>query len=154
MKRSTASGWPTAVVPRKGDVDRNATWAVPSTSCRVVPRKGDVDRNLGHGDRRVSFGGSSPARGTWIEICRSRHLCRLVPSSPARGTWIEIIKPTQRRRARTSSPARGTWIEIRSCRPIRIRHRVVPRKGDVDRNRLAATATVNDQRRPPQGGRG
>ena len=35
-----------AVVPRKGDVDRNDGGGVPSILEGVVPRKGDVDRNF------------------------------------------------------------------------------------------------------------
>ena len=80
----------------------------------VVPRKGDVDRNAGQNSRDYKIGMSSPARGTWIEIShygRAWWRCRVVPrkgdvdrnvpsasvvtvrcrSSPARGTWIEII---------------------------------------------------------------
>ena len=34
----------------------------------VVPRKGDVDRNTGYTPVFTSWGGSSPARGTWIEM--------------------------------------------------------------------------------------
>ena len=33
------------VVPRKGDVDRNAMWVAMPLQNSVVPRKGDVDRN-------------------------------------------------------------------------------------------------------------
>ena len=34
-----------AVVPRKGDVDRNTVYAGGIPEALVVPRKGDVDRN-------------------------------------------------------------------------------------------------------------
>ena len=79
---------------------------------------------------------SSPARGTWIEMHLNAHKSTgVIPSSPARGTWIEImLYPPPPACGPLSSPARGTWIEIaagwrdaRGCR-------VVPRKGDVDRN--------------------
>ena len=57
-----------AVVPRKGDVDRNLDRKFVTGVLYVVPRKGDVDRN----GFLPKDGGqsllSSPARGTWIEI--------------------------------------------------------------------------------------
>ena len=34
----------------------------------VVPRKGDVDRNIMDADDQIKKAGSSPARGTWIEM--------------------------------------------------------------------------------------
>ena len=37
---------------------------------QVVPRKGDVDRNIGQQGMTGNVTGSSPARGTWIEINR------------------------------------------------------------------------------------
>ena len=58
------------VVPRKGDVDRNASVHRPNRKHRlVVPRKGDVDRNLTYVIDPLCDQMSSPARGTWIEIC-------------------------------------------------------------------------------------
>ena len=42
---------PIPVVPRKGDVDRNACALLAVPGSIVVPRKGDVDRNIqGHSD--------------------------------------------------------------------------------------------------------
>ena len=57
-------------------------------------------------------------------------------SSPARGTWIEIRpRSVAACRASRSSPARGTWIEINEAPTNSRITNVVPRKGDVDRNR-------------------
>ena len=123
------------VVPRKGDVDRNENRAHLRADHQVVPRKGDVDRNqllLGPDD---PLDGSSPARGTWIEMVwptLPSLMPRVVPrkgdvdrnisvktvlfltkkSSPARGTWIEIRLQHDFVRVKMSSPARGTWIEM------------------------------------------
>ena len=102
----------TTVVPRKGDVDRNALVGTPDTWTEVVPRKGDVDRN-----------------GSGADVAGAA-----APSSPARGMWIEISHTGKRRRAKMSSPARGMWIEILLQRNGLFEGRVVPRKGDVDRN--------------------
>ena len=77
-----------------------------------------------------------------------------LPSSPARGTWIEITYPSARRRWKGSSPARGTWIEMARCVSSGVSGRVVPRKGDVDRNRSSKKAQSSGKCRPPQGGRG
>ena len=41
-----ASDSANAVVPRKGDVDRNDVIDIIAAAVRVVPRKGDVDRNI------------------------------------------------------------------------------------------------------------
>ena len=60
------------VVPRKGDVDRNTLVSDEDNEHRVVPRKGDVDRNRTCFVSRHEHIGSSPARGTWIEIHRKR----------------------------------------------------------------------------------
>ena len=79
------------VVPRKGDVDRNAADVTMNPTAAVVPRKGDVDRNykIEHGFSRCTK--SSPARGTWIEMISSLKIgIACSKSSPARGTWIEI----------------------------------------------------------------
>ena len=102
-----------AVVPRKGDVDRNfcrlKSWKKRPS---VVPRKGDVDRNV-H-DRR----------------CRKMER----QSSPARGTWIEIPGVLDANGALTVVPRKGD-VDRNSFRAIRHpRLAVVPRKGDVDRN--------------------
>ena len=53
-----------------------------------------------------------------------------------------------------SSPARGTWIEIHGKRSTAAAGRVVPRKGDVDRNQHQSRARCLFNGRPPQGGRG
>ena len=71
-----------AVVPRKGDVDRNQQRAAGRPHVLVVPRKGDVDRNNGFDVQFNADLKSSPARGTWIEIDRHRTrkpYCRVVP---------------------------------------------------------------------------
>ena len=147
------------VVPRKGDVDRNVDHiGLLAHGDPVVPRKGDVDRNIPDSMSDPKTTGSSPARGTWIEMSYSRVNVFFWRSSPARGTWIEINIPSDKIEAIASSPARGTWIEIsqnRSCRCPAGRSSpargtwiemfggdcdgqrpadVVPRKGDVDRN--------------------
>ena len=124
------------VVPRKGDVDRNITSLPGQAVAWVVPRKGDVDRNVSVSSLTVQLSPSSPARGTWIEIIdSSSHATKRVMSSPARGTWIEMLICRRQTSTRASSPARGTWIEIRKPLPARLRESVVPRKGDVDRNK-------------------
>ena len=145
-----------AVVPRKGDVDRNKLWCAYSPAGLVVPRKGDVDRNhelrlafrfrpvvprKGDVDRNrmcltwcTICAASSPARGTWIEMLSSRTFANQPSSSPARGTWIEIPCVHFGAASGLSSPARGTWIEMPLPTQILDRWPVVPRKGDVDRN--------------------
>ena len=57
------------VVPHTGDVDRNiVSNPLITPSRQVVPHTGDVDRNKDL-DRVVEVeDGSSPIRGTWIEI--------------------------------------------------------------------------------------
>ena len=104
------------VVPRKGDVDRNAvSCPLPLMASTVVPRKGDVDRNIVGVAVVVGQGGSSPARGTWIEMRTPRRLSLMRMSSPARGTWIEIGEAeADTETVYESSPARGTWIEMRT----------------------------------------
>ena len=57
-----------SVVPRKGDVDRNFCRYQMFEKQDVVPRKGDVDRNPTGPQYLNTSSGSSPARGTWIEI--------------------------------------------------------------------------------------
>ena len=86
---------------------------------------------------------SSPARGTWIETCDGRGVPgEIAQSSPARGTWIETSRRCPERQfSGASSPARGTWIETSSCRRRPAPPRVVPRKGDVDRNRQRIPST-------------
>ena len=127
----------------------------------VVPRKGDVDRNTPGAWTAEGLQGSSPARGTWIEIgCQGWRHHHPQASSPARGTWIEISIPRPGIRISTvvprkgdvdrnmlpgaaryadtpSSPARGTWIEMNLPNRCLTAIRVVPRKGDVDRNHHA-----------------
>ena len=99
--------------------------------------------------------GSSPARGTWIEMAHpggwfrpsrrrpplggrglkyrpSPGMAQMQSSSPARGTWIEIRIHRCQRPGALSSPARGTWIEIASMRASSSLMAVVPRSGDVD----------------------
>ena len=63
-----------AVVPRKGDVDRNHHEGGIFSQARVVPRKGDVDRNDIATFSRMRSHTSSPARGTWIEIGHAAHV--------------------------------------------------------------------------------
>ena len=108
---------------------------------------------------------SSPARGTWIEICWNpihREGSGVVPrkGDVDRNTiWDEqtvkrlIVVPRKgdvdrnssgrpaMRAAAPSSPARGTWIEIYRCFFVVCYCCVVPRKGDVDRNMTTATKT-------------
>ena len=103
----------TAVVPRKGDVDRNDAKHLDIIRVRVVPRKGDVDRNVKLRWMALLTSVSSPARGTWIEIHRLPRRCGTGASSPARGTWIEIDFGSDSAERIRSSPARGTWIEIK-----------------------------------------
>ena len=57
-----------AVVPRKGDVDRNPFISCAFHRYSVVPRKGDVDRNSPPKESAAQPEASSPARGTWIEM--------------------------------------------------------------------------------------
>ena len=124
-----------AVVPRKGDVDRNDDAAdVTVEGVRVVPRKGDVDRNERPRGDPVDLAGSSPARGTWIEIAIRAPSRWPSTSSPARGTWIEMTAGQTTINGGKSSPARGTWIEMYLAAGPIGGHPVVPRKGDVDRN--------------------
>ena len=54
-----------AVVPRKGDVDRNEIERNPvqEDDSRVVPRKGDVDRNPLFGFVRDAVAGRPPQGG-------------------------------------------------------------------------------------------
>ena len=133
MPKSAKRSTPEAVVPRKGDVDRNGLYAKTTLICGVVPRKGDVDRNSFARLAAARSFPSSPARGTWIEMCRPLPTSsKTSRSSPARGTWIESSTRGLMWSGFTSSPARGTWIEIsqnRSCR------------------------CPAGRRRPPQGGR-
>ena len=84
-----ASRWPVrpglAVVPRKGDVDRNAL-VVRGEHCHpVVPRKGDVDRNDATDAGHVDLARSSPARGTWIEIRIRGSDYRIAEGRPPQG---------------------------------------------------------------------
>ena len=79
-----------AVVPRKGDVDRNQCMSPSPKRMKVVPRKGDVDRNRSMKAPTRPPARSSPARGTWIEISCRHDRGTVFGSSPARGTWIEI----------------------------------------------------------------
>ena len=99
----------------------------------VVPRKGDVDRNY-----------------TVVELSDDPYV-----SSPARGTWIEISQTALTSATERSSPARGTWIEIYLSAMFDDCTTVVPRKGDVDRNKkIFAFENEAAPCRPPQGGRG
>ena len=80
-----------AVVPRKGDVDRNLPTRSKITDKEmVVPRKGDVDRNK----RAVGVGAQKAVVPRKGDVDRNTLLCEgdsMEPrSSPARGTWIEI----------------------------------------------------------------
>ena len=52
-----------AVVPRKGDVDRNVNEEPSVSRLQVVPRKGDVDRNILKTAWKSQSRLSSPARG-------------------------------------------------------------------------------------------
>ena len=118
--------------PRKGDVDRNTFCRLPSDLYAVVPRKGDVDRNYTANGWTQGRGKSSPARGTWIEISASPHFCQQRRVVPRKGDVDRNI---------TSLPGQAVaW--------------VVPRKGDVDRNSAATSTHQNWGSRPPQGGRG
>ena len=56
------------VVPRKGDVDRNMTDPIIDIMNFVVPRKGDVDRNMRAYGLCTYLTESSPARGTLVKI--------------------------------------------------------------------------------------
>ena len=166
------------VVPRKGDVDRNGPAQeyiesmVPSS-----PARGTWIEIVTGADRRMERR-SSPARGTWIEIRLGGNTGSILESSPARGTWIEISPAGPCSRCiPASSPARGTWIEITAWRWPRPWPPVVPRKGDVDRNKClgyvsedgvtvvprkgdvdrnfdAGSGEIDETGRPPQGGRG
>ena len=51
------------VVPRKGDVDRNAGAGMQREGRIVVPRKGDVDRNFSHTVGGVKAGRRPPQGG-------------------------------------------------------------------------------------------
>ena len=77
--------------------------------------------------------GSSPARGTWVEMSRPKTIARPVTtSSPARGTWVEIyVIVGQQLYAIQSSPARGTWVEIQTAVRVLVSILVVSRTGDV-----------------------
>ena len=122
--------------------------------------------------------GSSPARGTWIEINRGHGVEKQMQVVPRKGD-VDRNKEALAARIQqeVSSPARGTWIEICQCLPTGTARRVVPRKGDVDRNKRAVVQPVGVERvvprkgdvdrnlcpatrktawrcRPPQGGRG
>ena len=74
-----------AVVPRKGDVDRNPHRNPLVCPDKVVPRKGDVDRNLGMGMAGSQKAVSSPARGTWIEINPTHWMSLPEPRRPPQG---------------------------------------------------------------------
>ena len=88
-------------------------YTVFSVTFAVVPRKGDVDRNAAFWGPAQPAQTSSPARGTWIEMRSSAgELGGHFRSSPARGTWIEMFNRCERETHEESSPARGTWIEI------------------------------------------
>ena len=51
-----------------------------------------------------------------------------------------------------SSPARGTWIEILVWQPHDYAYSVVPRKGDVDRNKVAMLRNRDKQQSSPARG--
>ena len=100
----------------------------------------------------------------------------LAGSSPARGTWIEIRLRRQRQTPLDVFPRKGYVDRNSHFQPLRCVEEVVPRKGDVDRNpplyvkieeqtvvprkgdvdRNTNLASQIDwaARRPPQGGRG
>ena len=72
-----------AVVPRKGDVDRNISAKMAEMSVKVVPRKGDVDRNKRAVVQSVGVERVVPRKGdvdrntSWENF--SRWLCPVVP---------------------------------------------------------------------------
>ena len=74
-----------AVVPRKGDVDRNLVDDLCLDRLGVVPRKGDVDRNWSTQVKCELFRTSSPARGTWIEIKLMPPTCTRYRRRPPQG---------------------------------------------------------------------
>ena len=122
-----------AVVPRKGDVDRNPRLQVIDGGNAVVPRKGDVDRNVVGGVFLLGPLGVVPRKG---DVDRNEPDAAMLSSIGE------------------SSPARGTWIEIDHMGSTELAANVVPRKGDVDRNNGVAMAPAMAAGRPPQGGRG
>ena len=75
-------------------------------------------------------------------------------SSPARGTWIEIVIDGAFAGIVDVVPRKGDVDRNRICnRPI-LAPMVVPRKGDVDRNVDPKHRANIQHGRPPQGGRG
>ena len=86
---------------------------------QVVPRKGDVDRNSLPDASSATRCASSPARGTWIEICNQSTV----------GGYVYVVP-------RKGDVDRNLYDDAGN----RIRQRVVPRKGDVDRNDLIGGA--------------
>ena len=101
--------------------------------------------------------GSSPSRGTWIEIALHQQLHQFSKVVPLAGDvdrnlkcWslhpstkvVPLAGDVDRNTAAIlfvhrhimSSPSRGTWIEINRKRHARRSDRVVPLAGDVDRN--------------------
>ena len=56
--------------------------------------------------------------------------------------------------ARASPPARGAWIATPASSPEAREAGVAPREGGVDRNHSTVTWSIDDERRPPRGGRG
>ena len=67
--------------------------------------------------RLRNAGGSHPARGAWIEICKLANCSLLIWSHPARGAWIEISTGVNGPyETAMSHPARGAWIEITMIR--------------------------------------
>ena len=83
-------------------------YTVFSVTFAVVPRKGDVDRNWQINYFDQDCFGSSPARGTWIEIyCCVLFISISQQSSPARGTWIEMFQVARLPQPRVRRPPQG-----------------------------------------------
>ena len=77
-----------------------------------------------------------------------------LPSSPARGTWIEIWQTQKMFLTVSVVPRKGDVDRNRYRGHQRYYPRVVPRKGDVDRNDGCPSISRGIVGRPPQGGRG
>ena len=76
-------------------------------------------------------------------------------SSPARGTWIEIFMPKNAGNKAEVVPRKGDVDRNKAPQRCSLQSvQVVPRKGDVDRNKRSTNKQQNNQRRPPQGGCG
>ena len=82
--------------------------------------------------RYVDTGSRAPrgARGLKLGNGQIDHEGR--GSRPARGAWIETCKTKKELSEYTSRPARGAWIETMDYKWLEARRKVAPRAGRVD----------------------